>query len=360
MKHSFFTKDQDWIDKWDNYLQETERGLYNQLSDWIKSYSVYGFEHDFYLITENDKVVGGCGLVIAKFLYLKFLIVPSGPVLEASHENEIDNIIVDLKAYALRNKCCYFQINLPLIKDSISFQNYTLNSIPLSSLFFSGQEGLKFKYVIPLFGMRLINLNQKSHEEVVQKFSSNHKRNLKKSTSYNFEFKFVHSEDAIFKAYECFVLNSQQKGYPIRSYDAMKATLLNYVSKDFAKIGCCFYNNQIIGAIYVIKCGKRLTYINGGVLKEFQDLPVSIFMHNEIIKYSINSNYKSYDVSVGGSQGVVRFKEGFGSDLYLFQNSRYWILKPNYFSFYLFCESKLKSQKQLIAKMLFFLKKLFK
>ena len=132
------------------------------------------------------------------------------------------------------------------------------------------------------------------------------------------------------------------------------------MDKDFAKIGVCIYQNKIVGALYVIKCGQRLTYINGGVLKDYQDLPISIFMHDEIIKYSFEKGYKSYDVSVGGSQGVVRFKEGFGSQLFTYQNSRYWILKPFYFSIYRFSEKRLKKHKQTIAKVLFFLKKGFK
>ena len=59
----FFTKEQNWLDKWDAFLLQTERGLYNQLSDWIKSYEVYGFDFNFLIATENDKIVGGCGIV---------------------------------------------------------------------------------------------------------------------------------------------------------------------------------------------------------------------------------------------------------------------------------------------------------
>lgn len=360
MIKSFFTKEQHWLDKWDAYLQESERGLYNQLSDWIKAYSVYGFDHNFYLITENDKIVGGCGIVIARFSIFKFLIVPSGPVIENNYEDKIEECINDLKKFAEKNNCCYFQINLPFIKDNNGFHNYTLNEVLSDNVFYSGHEGTKFKYVIPLYGMRIIDLHQKNYDEVVQKFSSNHKRNLKKVHSFDFEFKYVTSEAEIEVAYECFVQNAQLKGYPIRSYESIKNTLKEYVDKDFAKIGVCIYQNKVVGAIYVIKCGQRLTYINGGVLKEFQDLPISIFMHDAIIKYSIEKGYKSYDVSVGGSQGVVRFKEGFGSQLFTYENSRYWILKPFYFSIYSISEKRLKKHKQTIAKALFFLKKIFK
>ena len=360
MIKSFFTKEQIWLDKWDNYLQETERGLYNQLSYWIKSYDVYGFNHDFYIITENDKIIGGCGLVIAKFSFFKFLIVPCGPVLDKNQEHLMDSILIDLKKYAVEKKCCYFQINLPIIKNRIDFHEYTLDKISKESIFHKGLEGTKFKYVIPLFGMRLVDLYQKSFDEVVQGFGSNHKRNLKKASLFDFQFQPVNTKEAIAEAYECFVQNAQNKGYPLRSYDSMKDTLHNYVDNNQAIIASCIYQNKVVGAIYVMICGQRLIYINGGVLKEFQNLPISVYMHCELIKYSIEKGFKSYDVSVGGSEGVVRFKEGFGSELFQFENSRYWILKPFYFNIYIFFEKWLKPYKQTIANVLFYLKKTFK
>ena len=205
--------------------------------------------------------------------------------------------------------------------------------------------------------MRLVDLQSNKFETVLQNYSSNHKRNVKKIANYDFSFQFITSENDVEKAYECFSLNAKLKGYPIREYKSVKKTLHNYIKKDYAKIGVCLYQNQIVGAIYVMKCANRMIYINGGVLEAFQNLPISIFMHNEVIKHSIEENYKYYDISVGGSSGVIRFKEGFGSELIEFENSRYWILKPFLFSIYSFTEKKLRNHKQLISKALFILKK---
>lgn len=360
MIKSFFTKEQSWLDNWDNYLQSTERGLYIQLSFWIKAYNVYGFNYDFYIITDDDKIIGGCGVVIAKFSVFKFLIVPCGPVLDKNQEHLIDSVLTDLKEYAINNNCCCFQINLPIIKEEVGFHDYTLNKIPSKSIFYSGLEGTKFKYVIPLHGMRLVDLYKKTFDEVVEGFGSNHKRNLKKASSFDFQFQQVKSEEAIAEAYDCFVQNAQNKGYPLRSYVSMKDTLQNYIANNQAIIATCIYQSRVVGAIYVMICGQRLIYINGGVLKEYQNLPISIYMHSKLIKYSIEKGYKSYDFSVGGSEGVIRFKEGFGSQLFNFENSRYWVFKPFYFKIYIFLEKWLKPYKQSIAKLLFILKKGFK
>lgn len=351
IKH-FFTNEQLWLDKWDDFLKKSDRGLYNQLSSWIKFYEVYGFETTFYIITKDDSIVGGCAIVIAKFSLFKFYIIPCGPVLIHEFEYKLDFIIEQLQMDASKRGCCYFQLSIPFLKNQNLNLDYTLQNLQSDSIYFSGNTGTRFKHVIPLYGMRLTNLENKSYNQVYDKFSSNHKRNIQKTKSENFIFKFISSSNEIEEAYQCFVLNSIDKGYPIRSFDSMQNTLQDFINNDVAKIGCCFLDNKIIGAVYVMKTGNRLIYINGGVLKEHQHQRVSHFMHNELIKYSIEQNYKSYDISVGGSLGVINFKEGFATELYEFIETRYWVLRPKTFKMYELIEQKLKKHKSKIAYLL--------
>ncbi len=354
----FFTTNKDWLEKWDSFLQETNRGLYNQISAWIKSYEVYGFDYEFLLATQNNKIIGGCGIVIAKFSFFKFYIIPSGPVISLGNDDLIEEFVVKLKNRAKEKKCCYFQISLPYNNDNLNFCDYNLNSVSNTNSYFLGNIGVKFKYVIPLLGFRIVDLvKNNTIEKVVKNYSSNHKRNLNKALQNNFEIKFVTALEEIKECYNCFEMNAQEKGYPLRTFNSIKYTLIEYIDKDYAKIVSCNYNNKIIGALYLMKCGNRLTYINGGVLKEFQHLNVSNFMHNALIEYSLNQGYQSYDLSVGGSKGVVKFKEGFGSDLFLYTQTRHWILKPTTFKLFTLFEKYLKPRKKQIAKILIFLKK---
>lgn len=350
--NSFFTKDQQWLDKWDTFLQESERGLYNQLSDWIKSYEVYGFDYTFLIVTVDDKIIGGCGIVIAKALFFKFYCIPCGPVLRNEYEDKVDFILEKLKKDAVKRGCCYFQISLPVVNSEVTFSDYTIKNLSSTSSYFSGESGTKFKYVIPLYGMRLVNLQNKTYDKVVADFSKNHKRNIANSKNETLTFKFVMNPIEIEEGYNCFVLNASEKGYPLRSFESMQKTLNDYIRKDFARMGCCYLNNKIIGAIYIMKTGKRFIYINGGVLKEFQHLNVSHFMHNAVIEQALQLGHKSYDISVGGSPGVIKFKEGFGSDLYHFIDTKHWILKPLTFKMYLLVEKNLRRHKSKVANFL--------
>lgn len=352
-----FTKEQQWLDRWDEFLSRSNRGLYNQLSDWIQSYEVYGFDYKVFLLIENDTIVGGCGIVIAKLSFFKFYIVPSGPVLEKAFENQTDFIIQQLKEDATQMGCCYFQISIPLLQNEPMVYDYSLSHISDDSIYFSGNEGTKFKFVIPLHGYRLVLLEGLTYESVYSTFSKNTKRNIAKAKKEGFTFRFVSTEAEIRAAYSCFEQNAKEKGYPLRSYTSMQTTLSKYINKNLAKMGCCYLDGVLVGALYVMQTGNRLTYINGGVLKAYQKLPVSHFMHNYLIEYSITHGYKSYDISVGGSAGVVQFKEGFGTDLYEFVTTRHWVLRPFIFQMYTLVEQKLKKRKTQVAQLLLKLKK---
>lgn len=354
--HFLFTKHQDWLDKWDAFLQASPRGLYNQLSEWIKSYGVYGFDHNFLIAVENDKIIGGCGIVIAQFSGFKFFTVPSGPVLGVGHEIHLEAFISQLRAEAERTRCCYFQLSLPVCQPG--FGDYALDQLPEDSQYFTGNEGASFKYVIPLQGMRLVDLRMENpYESAYKRYSSNNKRNLNKTSHAGLEMRFVTTDEAIAQCYDCFARNAIEKGYPLRSYAAMAKTLRAYIDKGHAKMAGCFHQGKIIGALYLMKCGGRLTYINGGVLKEFQHLNVSNFMHDQMIRHSVEEGYESYDLSVGGSRGVVQFKEGFGTQLYLYVPTRHWVLKPWRFRIFLLAEQYLKPHKTKIAGLLALLKK---
>ena len=119
--------------------------------------------------------------------------------------------------------------------------------------------------------------------------------------------------------------NGQQQGYSVRSWNDIKPMLIKMVKAKVCLIPYCLHHNSIKGALIVFEIGKRLTYISGGTLREEIDLKIGHFLHNEMIIYCIDKGYAFYDISVGGSVGVTRFKEGFGAKHLEFIGSRHWI-----------------------------------
>jgi lipid II:glycine glycyltransferase (peptidoglycan interpeptide bridge formation enzyme) len=104
------------------------------------------------------------------------------------------------------------------------------------------------------------------------------------------------------------------------------------VSKGQYFLACCKNEGDLKGVLIIFEVGQKLHYIIGGTLREEVDLKVGHFLHDQVIQIGIEKGYDFYDISMGGSDGVVRFKEGFGGEIIEITEPRYWVLKPLQFA----------------------------
>ncbi|RZJ27594.1 MAG: peptidoglycan bridge formation glycyltransferase FemA/FemB family protein, partial [Flavobacterium sp.] len=149
-----------------------------------------------------------------------------------------------------------------------------------------------------------------------------------------------------------------KNGYALRDWESFRSTLMALISKDSAKFIAAYKDNDLKGAILLVKSGNFYTYILGGSKKEKPDLLAGHFLQWEAIKLSLVEKADGYNISLGGSKGVVEFKNSFNSQQLLFSGSRFhWVLRPTFFRLYLFFEKRVKPHKQLISKMLYAMRK---
>lgn len=341
----FFTKEKKWLALWDNFLKTNPRGHNCQYSAWLQSYESYGFDYQVLLVVDNDNIIGGCGLIIPKLAFFKFVIVPAGPIVDASYEHVLENILTKIHDYALSISACYLQITLPKLTQNLN-SYHTISVLDEASFYNTGLNGTKFKYVIAVDGFRFVDLLDKNPQK---NYSTNTKRNIKKALESEMQFNFATNLDEIKEAYQCILQNALIMGYSVRSYDDFKTTLTTLIDRQQAVFAVCKLNHKIIGSLFLIDCGQRFTYISGGTDRQFNDLKIGHFLHQKMISLSIERNYEVYDISVGGSSGVLRFKESFGGQHLPFIGTKYWVLKPIVFKIFLFFEQYLKPYKASIA-----------
>lgn len=357
----FWTKEQAWLDRWDEFLFKNPRGHYAQLSDWIRSYEAYGFSYSFLILTNKNEIVGGCGVVVAKFSFFRFNILNCGPILLENYENQLENIFEELFVFSKRSKACYLQINLPVSEQASSADNYTLSKISSTSLFYTGKEGVLFKYVISVNGFRWVNLKgTQPYLSAFSRYNNNTKRNVNKSLSNDLKFSVLKDKTSLKEAYSIIENNAKTQGYTVRSFESFNHTLLKLLNKDYALLACCFKENEMVGCLIQFDSGRRFSYIMGGIKRELGDLKIGHFLHDQMIRLSIQKGYMDYDISVGGSSGVLQFKKGFGSEYQAFSKTRHWILKPNTFRFFLLFEKHIRPYKRQISVLLSYLKSLNK
>jgi len=345
-----FTKDTDWLKKWDTYIINEDKGSHLLLSDWVKSFTSYGFDYELCLCLNKGSIIGGYASVIAKALFFRFYIIPYGPIVSAGFESNLGELITAVPQRAKFHKACYCHITLPA--SEIVNTHVFANAIPLKA-----REGHLFKYVYSSNGLNWISLKNFNEDALLESFKSSVRRDIRSSQRKGLDVRFLQTDAELKAGYNLCLENASKNNYALRDWNSFGKTLLKMVNDGSAKFVAAFKDGDLKGAILLVKAGNYYTYILGGTKKEKPDLLAGHLLQWEAIKLSMAENYDGYNISLGGSGGVLEFKNGFNTQQVLFSNSKFhWILKPLYFRMYLFFEKSLRPHKKRISGILSALK----
>lgn len=351
-----FTKDEDWLDKWDTFVTKEDKGSHLLFSDWIKSYQSYGFDYEFCIGIKDDIIVGGYGAVIAKALVFKFFIVPFGPIVSKGFEKQLNEFITTVPQRATYNKSCYCHITLSF---SAVLNRHAYTILPKLVALNNAKGGHLFKYVYSSNGLNWVDLKGYSNaESKLGTFNPSVRRNIRNSYRKELLLEEMDTHEKLEKGYQLFLENAKLRSYSIREWYDSKESLIALLNKGVLKMLGAYKNGELKGAILLVESGNYFTYVLGGSKKETPDLRTGDFLQWEAIKLSIDKGFDGYNISLGGSKGVMDFKNSFDTVPILFEQSKYhWILKPFYFQVFLLFEKSIRPFKKQVSKILSILKK---
>ena len=344
-----FTKEKEWLEKWDKFVYSNKRGNHLIFSDWLRSYDSYGFDFEIGICVEDEKIVGGFGAIIAKLAFFKFYIVPHGPLTREGYEIDSNFLIQNLQKRAKIKKCCYAQYSIPY-SDNNLIESYVFKLNLKNRRENKGKQGNLFKHVYSSYGLNWVDFNCANSEEFLKQLALQPRRNIKLAYKNNFEVKYAKNEQECREAYKLIEQNAKEANYSVRNFEDIKKTILNLIDKEKAFLMMISFNNNLKGAGLFVDTGNYLTYISGGVKREKPDLNIGYIIHWEAIKMSFDFHYKGYNISMGGSEGVQKFKAKFNAIEILFDHPHYhFILNPVIFKLYMFLNKYLKKNKERIS-----------
>lgn len=355
---TYWTNSEADLKQWDEFLRDNPRGHCQQVSHWLSSFKVYCLDFELLLVKDSkSKIIAGLGVVIVGIPFFRVLVAPSGPIISSGFEDLFEPILKLFLDSAKKRKAFYCHINVPVLKDNSSLlKTYCLSNIPQESVLFSGKAGNEFIHVYGINGLRPVyikyNDGSSPYDYVFSKFNSNTRRNIRAAYKNKLELRYATSETDVTAAYDVIERNAKIQGYDIRSWADSRRMIMGMVQEGLCLVPCCYSDGVLKGALIVFDIGQRLTYVYGGIIREEKDLKLGHFMHNEMIKLSIEKGYKFYDISVNGSEGVTRFKKGFDGNHVEFIGNRYWVLNKWKFFVYKKFNSLIVRNKFLIARIL--------
>jgi len=345
-----FTKDMEWLEKWDVYLASNPRGSHLILSDWLKTYNSYGFDYELGIFIEDDIIIGGFGVVIPKILFFKFYIIPHGPIVNKGCETHLDFISEEINLRAKDLNCCYAQLSLPVSKNS-KIKDHVFHPSEIKVFDQKWTNGKLFDYVYSSYGLNWMDFTDTADPETyLQTLASKVRQYVRLPYKKDTKIITVTDEEELKKGYHIFQLNANEFGYKIREFKDVKRSILELVNSDKAFFINIYVDDTVKASGFFIIAGNYITNVMAGAIKEKPDLKLGYMLQWEAVKKSIDLGFVGYNISVGGTDGVKAFKQKFGANATYYEEPNYHkVIKPQIFKVYLSLEKYIKPYKSIVS-----------
>jgi hypothetical protein len=139
---------------------------YLKSSEWLKSYSSYGFDSKLLLVLSSEgKITGGVDVVIASVGPFRVIVYPFGTVLSTDSEVLVSKISEEFRKEAKRAGAFLAQLSFANSEEaSPQFDAYLLPLASISDAFEECKKGLIFKYVTGISGFGAVSLFPKAKQ----------------------------------------------------------------------------------------------------------------------------------------------------------------------------------------------------
>jgi lipid II:glycine glycyltransferase (peptidoglycan interpeptide bridge formation enzyme) len=334
------------------------RGHYCQLSTWLESFQSYGFDFDILVVNERSDgpIVGGIGVIKFDKPFFKYITAPIGPIIDTNFEYLFKDILNSLYSYAKAVGAFLLQLQIPSAKDH--YLPWLLPYDCVSTDDF-GSSGIVFGTASAPNQMLWIKFPEETavvdwNVQMLKHFNENTRRNILIAEKAELKAHEASNEKELREAYAIIEDNGRERGYATRSWRDFRSTLLTQVEKKQAIVFIAYHQQQALGAHYGVLAGQRYSYLMGGTRRSEKDLKVGHFLHWTAIKKARELRLNGYDLTSGGSPGVMRFKMGFRPEHIQFITPRSFILSKTQYQIFIKCYPFLRKNKMIIAKILSF------
>jgi hypothetical protein len=299
------TKDQAWIAQWDSIQLNSPKGMFTQCSSWLQSYQPYGFDYLLFLGVSGEKIHAGFACIFVRIGSFKLVNCNWGPYLDG--EVEAKESIQQLYLWAKSQGAISLQLN-------VASEEFEVRKM-LERGDFSFSKGDQLRKVFSPVNFNWISFPDSSSGDeeqlLLKSFSENARRNIKTALKNGLVVEQVNSPESLRLAYQCFENNAAREGYPIRDWEDLKPSLTNAMLLGQSLFFIVKMDDKILGAIWAAKGGGSYHYIMGGVERTEKDLKIGHLLQWSVMKAGMAAGMDKYNISVGGSEGVVRFKASF-------------------------------------------------
>lgn len=319
-------------EEYTRFLESNERCNFQQSLEWAKVKTSWKKE---VILAEDSskKIIGSLMVWIRKIpIFGNIMYSSRGPVCDIHNIEVLKQLTEGAKLLAKKYDAIVLRIEPDIKSDDTSFRNIMLE------LGYSIKDDAKnFREEIqPRYVFRL-DTKGKTEDEIFKNFHSKTRYNIRLATKKGVTVKEGTRED-LKDFHKIMVTTGIRDGFITRPLEYFER-MYDCLGPEHMKILMAYYDGKPISGVIPIMYGNKTWYLYGASSNEHRNLMPNYLLQWEMIKIALSRKSDIYDLRgvpgiADNSNGLFRFKKGFGAEYTEFIGEVYIPFKPFTYKMY--------------------------
>lgn len=335
-------------EEYTRFLESNERCNFQQSLEWAKVKT--SWKREVILAEDSSKkIIGSLMVWIRKIpIFGNIMYSARGPVCDIHNMEILKQLTEGAKLLAQKYNAIVLRIEPDIKSDDTSFRNIMLE------LGYSIKDDAKnFREEIqPRYVFRL-DTKDKTEDEIFKNFHSKTRYNIRLATKKGVTIKDGTKED-LKDFHKIMVTTGIRDGFITRPLEYFER-MYDCLGPEHMKILMAYYEGKPISGVIPIMYGNKTWYLYGASSNEHRNLMPNYLLQWEMIKIAISRKSDIYDLRgvpgiADNSNGLFRFKKGFGAEYTEFIGEVYIPFKPLIYKMYKISEKIFRNVRALKLK----------
>lgn len=331
-----------------SFLKNHPRCNFQQSLEWAKIKTSWITE---VILAEdvNKKIIGSLTVWVRKIpIFGNIMYAPRGPICDIHNLEVLKQLTEGAKILAKKYKAIVLRIEPDIKSDDEKYRNLMLE---LGYLIKDDAKNFR-EEIQPRYVFRL-DVKDKTEDELFKNLHQKTRYNVRLATKKGVTIKDGTKED-LKDFHKIMITTGKRDGFIIRPLEYFEK-MYDSLGPEHMKILMAYYEGKPISGVIPIIYGNKTWYLYGASSNEHRNLMPNYLLQWEMIKLAVANKSEIYDLrGVPGiaddSNGLYRFKKGFGAEYTEFIGEVYIPFKPLTYKLYKFSEKAFRELRALKLK----------
>ena len=343
-----FVTDATSEEEYTQFLENHKRCNFQQSIEWSKVKS--NWKREIILAEDSSgKIVGSLMVLIRNIpMFGNMMYSSRGPICDIHNMEVLKQLTEGVKELGKKYKAMVFRMEPDIESSDENFKNVMLDlGFKLKSDAKNFREEIQPRYVFRL------DTKDKTEEELFNNLHSKTRYNVRLAVKKGVQIKIGTRED-LKDFHKIMITTGIRDGFITRPLEYFEK-MYDCLGEKHFKLLMAYYEDKPISGVIVIIYGNKTWYLYGASSNEHRNLMPNYLLQWEMIKIALENKSDIYDLRgvpgiADNSNGLYRFKKGFGAEYTEFIGELYIEFKPLKYKLYKFSEKAFRNLRALKLK----------